>query len=176
MTEVSIYEGLLSGGHPNSLGNTVEVVAAVGDNPDLLTELIATYASDDPVVRLRVSSALKRVAADHPGMVHDALAGIMAWVRDIDQPSAWWSLSQLFHALKDLLSASEYTDALELMKSVLTTHDDWIVINQTLGTLGEWARTDESLRHWLLPVLEEFTHEARVSISKRAQRYLTQLA
>jgi len=176
VTEVSIYEGLLSGGHPNSLGNTVEVVAAVGDNPDLLAELIATYASEDPVVRLRVSSALKRVAADHPGMVHDALAGIMAWVRDIDQPSAWWSLSQLFHALKDLLSASEHTDALELMKSVLTTHDDWIVINQTLGTLGEWARTDESLRHWLLPVLEGFTHEARVSISKRAQRYLTQLA
>lgn len=176
MTEVSIYEGLLSGGHPNSLGNTVEVVAAVGDNPDLLAELIATYASDDPVVRLRVSSALKRVAADHPGMVHDALGGIMAWVRDIDQPSAWWSLSQLFRALKDQLSASEHADALELMKSVLTTHDDWIVINQTMGTLGEWARTDESLRHWLLPVLEGFTHEARVSISKRAQRYLTQLA
>ena len=176
MTEVSIYEGLLSGGHPNSLGNTVEVVAAVGDNPDLLAELIATYASEDPVVRLRVSSALKRVAAEHPGMVHDALGSIMAWVKDIDQPSAWWSLSQLFHALKELLTASERTDALELMKSVLTSHDDWIVINQTMGTLGEWARTDESLRHWLLPVLEGFTHEPRVSIAKRAQRYLTQLA
>lgn len=176
MAEVSIYEGLLSGGHPNSLGNTVEVVAAVGDNPDLLAELIATYASDDPVVRLRVSSALKRVAADHPVMVHEALGSIMAWVRDIDQPSAWWSLSQLFHELKDLLSAAERTDAVELMKSVLTSHDDWIVINQTMGTLGEWARTDEALRQWLFPVLEGFTHEARVSISKRAQRYLAQLA
>ena len=176
MAEVSIYEGLLSGGHPNSLGNTVEVVTAVGSNPDLLAELIQTYGSDDPVVRLRVSSALKRVAHDHPVMVHAALASIMAWVKQIDQPSAWWSLSQLFHALKELLSEGERAEALELMKAVLTSHDDWIVINQTMGTLGEWARSDDELRRWLLPVLEHFTHESRISISKRARRYLDLLA
>ena len=176
MTEVSIYEGLLSGGHPNSLGNTLEVVAAVGGNPELLAELVQTYGSDDPVVRLRVSSALKRVANDHPVMVHEALQAIMTWVRDIDQPSAWWSLSQLFHALRDLLSDGERSDALQLMKSVLTSHEDWIVINQTMGTLGEWARSDDDLRQWLIPVLEGFTRESRISISKRARRYLDLLA
>ena len=37
------FETMLSGGHPNSLGRTVEVVAAVLDDPARLDELFSCY-------------------------------------------------------------------------------------------------------------------------------------
>ncbi|GAB4243341.1 MAG: hypothetical protein Tsb0034_21160 [Ekhidna sp.] len=54
------FEARLSGGHPNSLGNTIEVVDAVLADPSNFEELFDCYQSDDEVVRLRVSNAMKR--------------------------------------------------------------------------------------------------------------------
>ncbi len=77
MPNVSIFEDTLTGGHHNSLGNTVAVAEQVNADRSLLPELIATYASDDEVVRLRVSSALKRVAWEHPEWIHAEIGAIM---------------------------------------------------------------------------------------------------
>jgi len=55
MPNVSIFEDTLTGGHHNSLGNTLVVADQVNADHSLLPDLIATYASDDEVVRLRVS-------------------------------------------------------------------------------------------------------------------------
>ena len=66
MPNASVFEDALTGGHHNSLGNTFAVSEQVNADRSLLPELIITYASDDEVVRLRVSSALKRVAWEHP--------------------------------------------------------------------------------------------------------------
>ena len=57
------FEEMLTGGHPNSLGRTVEVVALVLADRDRLGELYACYQSDDAVVRLRTSNALKAFPA-----------------------------------------------------------------------------------------------------------------
>ena len=54
-------EHRLTGGHPNSLGNTIEVVEEVFENHELFDELFNCYFSDDEVVRLRTSNAMKRV-------------------------------------------------------------------------------------------------------------------
>ena len=56
-------EERLTGGHPNSLGETVSVAEDVlqDSSRQLFNELCRTYSSDDEVVRLRVSSALKRI-------------------------------------------------------------------------------------------------------------------
>ncbi|MFL0711889.1 MAG: hypothetical protein ACJLS2_03810 [Microcella pacifica] len=51
---VSRFESPLTGGHPNSLGNTVSVVDEVLADRALLAELVACYRSEDAVVRLRV--------------------------------------------------------------------------------------------------------------------------
>jgi len=77
MPNVSVFEDALTGGHHNSLGNTVEVSEQVNADRSLLPELINTYASDDEVVRLRVSSALKRVAWEHPDWIHEEINSIM---------------------------------------------------------------------------------------------------
>ena len=58
------FEDMLTGGHPNSLGRTVEVVEMVLANPDRFDELFNCYKSDNAVVRLRTSNAMKRIEAE----------------------------------------------------------------------------------------------------------------
>ena len=172
MPNVSVFEDTLSGGHPNSLGNTIAVAQQVNSNRNLLAELIATYGSDDEVVRLRVSSALKRVAWEHPDWVHAEIDTIMTWVEMLKQPSAQWSVGQILLALGPLLSASERARAIRLMKSHIEHSHDWIVLNHTMETLAQWARDDEELEAWLVPHLARFAKDSRKSVSKRAQRLL----
>ena len=54
------FESMLSGGHPNSLGRTLEVVQIILSEPDKLDELYSCYSSSDEVVRLRTSSVFKK--------------------------------------------------------------------------------------------------------------------
>lgn len=60
------FEELLTGGHPNSLGNTIEVVEIVMREPARLEELYECYSSPDAAARLRTSNALKRIARKNP--------------------------------------------------------------------------------------------------------------
>lgn len=62
------YEAQLTGGHPNSLGNTITVVDHVLLHGTFV-ELLACYDSNDEVVRLRVSNAVKRVYKEKPKWV-----------------------------------------------------------------------------------------------------------
>ncbi|WP_272149171.1 hypothetical protein [Tenacibaculum aiptasiae] len=55
------FEERLKGGHPNSLGNTVEIVEEVLAENELFNELFNCYHSNDEVVRLRTSNAMKRI-------------------------------------------------------------------------------------------------------------------
>ena len=55
------FESMLTGGHPNSLGRTEEVVDLVLAEQERLSDLYSCYFSADEIVRLRVSSAMKRV-------------------------------------------------------------------------------------------------------------------
>ncbi|MEM1051781.1 MAG: hypothetical protein AAGI28_06745 [Pseudomonadota bacterium] len=63
------FESILTGGHPNSLGCTVEVVETVLANPKRFEELYLCYRSSDQVVRLRVSNAMRRVEAEQHGLL-----------------------------------------------------------------------------------------------------------
>ena len=60
----SNFEKLLTGGHPNSLGNTIEVVNTILKDKKRLKDLYNCYFSEDEVVRLRVSNAMKRICAE----------------------------------------------------------------------------------------------------------------
>ena len=63
---VMSFEQSLKGGHPNSLGNTLEVVDAVLGNTDKMEDLFLCYQSDDETVRLRTSNAFKRIFRAKP--------------------------------------------------------------------------------------------------------------
>ena len=87
-----------------------------------------------------------------------------------------WTLALLCLRLEDHLTGEHKADAAKRLQQVLDTCDDWIVLNNTLETLGHWAQDDPALRRWLRPRAERLKGDKRKSVQKRAQRVLAALA
>ncbi len=171
---VNRFEAPLTGGHPNSLGNTVSVVDEVLSDRSLLAELVDCYRSDDAVVRLRVSSAVKRVALLHPEWVAAHLDDLLGWVAEIDQASTKWTLAKLFVLLDDLMTPHQREAAIALLQSNLH-YNDWIVQNTTAESLAHFARTRPELATWLIPELRVQTGSRHKSVRGRAIKLLASL-
>lgn len=169
------FETTLQGGHPNSLGRTVEVVERVLADPQRLDELYRCYFSDDEVVRLRTSSALKRVAAVHPEWLLPYVDGLLGEVARIGQPSAQWTLAQLMITLDAWLTDAQRARATDVLKRNLEASTDWIVRIQTMTTLAAWAAADEGLRAWLGPRLERLAKDPRRSVAGKALKLRAEL-
>ena len=176
MSSVSVFEAELSGGHPNSLGNTVAVVDKVLADESFVDELVATYGSADEVVRLRVSNALKRVCQEQPGWVYSRLGVIESSVAEIKQPSAQWTLAQLYSSLSGFLTEAQKDHAVSVVKGFLDTSTDWIVLNFSMQTLADWAKDDPELGAWLTPVLQKLAADPRKSVATRAKKLLQTLS
>jgi len=81
------FESMLTGGHPNSLGRTLEVVDSVLADKTRLEELFRCYFSGDEIVRLRTSSAIKRVTIERPEWLEPYLDRLLKEITQIDQAS-----------------------------------------------------------------------------------------
>ena len=165
-------EERLTGGHPNSLGNTVEIVTEVLQNPSIFDELFQCYYSKDEVVRLRVSNAMKRICRKNEEMLLPYIDKFVDSISKIDQASTQWTLAQLFLMLEKRLSNKQRKKAEEILKTNLAYHQDWIVLNMTMETLGLWAKKDETLRIWMEPHLSRLSKDPRKSVSKKAVKTL----
>ena len=166
------FEIMLTGGHPNSLGRTLEVVEIVLFNRSRHRDLYQCYFSDDEIVRLRVSSAMKRVTIQHPDWTMDFMDGLQSDVAAIDQASTQWTLALLFDLTRERLSERQSVRALGIMKANLAEHDDWIVLNNSMKVLFAWSADDAELRAWLVPHLERLSSDPRKSVSGRAKKML----
>ncbi len=174
-TPNSEFELMLTGGHLNSLGRTVEVVDMVLVDRSRLTDLFSCYFSDDEVVRLRVSSAMKRVAREHPEWLLPFVERLLEEIAGIRQASTQWTLATLFQLLWDLMDGSQQDRAKHLLMSNLEGWDDWIVLNTTMEVLAEWSSADPTLKEWLIPRLEALQGDARRSVANRARKQLAHL-
>lgn len=170
------FEEQLSGGHHNSLGNTEEVTKEVLNNAMLFDELFNCYFSNDELVRLRTSSAIKRVCMAQPETVEPYINRLIEEISNIEQASTQWTLAILFDLLKTRMSAEQISASEKIMKHNLTQSDDWIVLNTTMETLMKWAKEDSKLKNWLLPELLRLSKDDRKSVSKRGEKYLKLLA
>ncbi|MEL6974894.1 MAG: hypothetical protein AAGL29_05795 [Bacteroidota bacterium] len=170
------FEQRLTGGHPNSLGNTVSVVAEVLENPSHFDAFFGCYFSEDEVVRLRVSNGMKRIAKEKPELLVPYLDRFLTEIAGIPQASTQWTLSQLFLILERRLSSAQREQALHIMKNNLQHHSDWIVLCQTMETLGKWSKKDDALKIWIRPELERLHQDDRKSVSKKAEKWLKALA
>ncbi|MGB1249827.1 MAG: hypothetical protein ACPG8W_04290 [Candidatus Promineifilaceae bacterium] len=169
------FEQMLSGGYHNSLGRTLDVVDLVLADPDRLEALYNCYFSEDEVVRLRTSNAIKRVTKAHPDWTVPYIDRLIETVSKIDQPSTHWTMANLFELLETRMTDKQKADAKVIMKHNLTTHRDWIVLTCSIKTLSDWAVNDAELREWLLPELERHAKDKRKSVSKRATQQLARL-
>ena len=166
---------MLTGGHSNSLGRTEEVVALVLEDRARLADLYQTYFSEDEVVRLRVSGAMKRVTIVHPDWTMDFMDGLQSEIAAIDQASTQWTLALLFDFTKELMSEVQRARAVEIMQNNLANHHDWIVLNNTMQVLFDWSSDDAELRTWLKPHLVRLEKETRKSVAGRARKLLAKM-
>ena len=171
-TKMKNFEKQLTGGHPNSLGNTVEVVDEVLANHSLFDELFNCYFSNDEVVRLRVSNAMKRICKVQKSLLLPYIDRFLNKISKIDQASTQWTLASLFLMLEKDMDAAQISAAKNIMKNNLAHHDDWIVLNETIKTLALWAKKDEDLKNWMLPHLQRLAKDERKSVSKKAAKTL----
>ncbi|MDW3646596.1 MAG: hypothetical protein R8P61_06030 [Bacteroidia bacterium] len=169
------FEDRLKGGHPNSLGNTLEVVEEVLAEGSRFDELFNCYFSEDEVVRLRVSNAMKRVVKVRKDLLLPYINRFLSEIAEIDQASTQWTLASLFDSLSRDLNDEQYLMAQKIMQKNLAHHQDWIVLNTTMATLAKWAKKDESLRKWMIPHLERLALDERKSVKGRSQKLLKQL-
>lgn len=172
---VTDFEEVLTGGHPNSLGRTVEVVDAVLADRSRLDGLYKCYFTSDEVVRLRVSSAMKRVTIEKPEWTMDFIEGLQSDIAAIDQASTQWTLALIFDLLADRLSPDQRSRAIDIMQGNLAHHADWIVLNNSMKVLGKWAKNDPDLARWLLPHAQRLVEDSRKSVASNAQKLLAQL-
>ena len=169
------FEQMLTGGHHNSLGRTIEVVDLVLADPDLFPELFATYQSQDEVVRLRTSNAMRRVEAVRHDLLVPYIDRFIEEIGALDQASAQWTLAVLFNLLRGDMDATQQAGALAVMKRNLVEHNDWIVLNNIMETLTDWAADVPDLADWLAPHLERLKKDPRKSVAARARKFAARL-
>lgn len=175
-TRTEGFEAMLTGGHPNSLGRTIEVVDQTLGNPQRLTELFDCYKSSDPIVRLRVSNAMKRIARENRALLVPFIDRFLDEIGELQQDSAQWTLANLFQLLAKDMTASQKQKARAIMQRNLVHNKDWIVLNNTVVTLAEWATTDPELKAWLMPQLQRLAKDARKSVAGKAKKAHSMLA
>ena len=88
----------------------------------------------------------------------------------LGQPSALWTYALLCLELEEQLTAKNKEHAQSHLKDILESCDDWIVINNTMATLGGWATNDPHLKKWLGPRLKRFSVDSRKSVAKKATK------
>lgn len=164
------FGSMLSGGHPNSLGRTRDVVALVLEDRGRLEELFACYDSPDPTVRLRTSSALVRIEAARHAWLVPFVDRLIDDVGALEQASARWTLAKLLLRLTPELTPAQRARAQELLTRTLTEATDWIVLIDTMETLTAWSSGDDVLRAWLGPHLFRLSQDRRRSVAARARR------
>ena len=166
---------MLTGGHHNSLGRTIEVVELVLAEPTRFEELFETYRSQDEVVRLRTSNAMRRIQAERHDLLVPYIDRFIEEIGALDQASAQWTIALLFQKLRNDMTAGQKDAALAIMKRNLAEHNDWIVLNNTMETLTLWAKESPGLRAFVIPHLKRLTEDGRKSVMSRAKKYLAQL-
>lgn len=168
-------EEKLTGGHPNSLGNTIEVVESVLAKPDQFQELFDCYFSEDEVVRLRVSNAMKRICRERKELLLPYLNRFLVEISLIDQASTQWTLAQLYKMLEAEMTSDQLKIARQQLINNLKNHNDWIVLNMTMDTLTHWALKDDHLKKVILPHLHRLSGDSRKSVASKANKMLVVL-
>lgn len=169
------FEQRLKGGHPNSLGNTIEVVEEVFEDHELFDELFNCYFSSDEVVRLRTSNAMKRVCKYDRSILVPYIDRFLTEIAAIDQASTQWTLASLFQLLEKEMNATQIESAKHIMKKNLANHQDWIVLNTSMDTLGRWSKKDNELKSWIIPHLKRLSKDERKTVAKRSNKLLALL-
>ncbi len=167
------FENTLKGGHPNSLGKTVEVVEEVLSNPDKIDELFSCYNSNDETVRLRTSNAFKRIFREKPVFFESWKKEFIEYVAEINQPSAKWTTIQILNELFEYLDEKEKIQSSKICLKYLRNESDWIVINHSINFMRNHKELFDFNDSSLIKLIKSFESDRRKSISRNVGKLLS---
>lgn len=167
------FEQMLTGGHPNSLGRTGEVVGIVFGNRRKLRELFECLGSEDEIVRMRAGDALEKVCRQRPDWFKPYVERLLTEVAVIDQPSVQWHLAQMLTEVD--LDPSERRRAIAWLWRTFDRTDDWIVTSEVLTALTFFARVSPAVRKRLPGALCQTQRDRRPAVARRATKLLAEV-
>ena len=162
----------LSRGNRTSLGRTHEVVAEVLASQRKFTALVACLAEEDPVVRLRASDAIEKIARSRPEWLEPFKLHILGIAGGVDQIEVRWHMAQILPRLA--LTSRERTVAIDILFDYLEDRSS-IVKTHAMQTLADFAATDPKLKAKILPLLGELTEIGTPAMRARGRKILTHL-
>ena len=163
---------MLTGGHPNSLGRTLDVVDTVLAEPGRLAELYDCCLDDDDIVRLRAFNGIRRVFNARPDWFDDYAERFLTEIAATGKPVARWTSAQIFLELQDRLSADQRRRATDILIDTLNAESDWIALNMSMKTLEHWAKADRSYVGRIERRVRELADEKRKSVANGARKLL----
>jgi hypothetical protein len=169
------FINLLTGGNKNSLGNTVKVVNIVLKKKSTVNDLFKCYLSEDRIMKMRASNALKRVFREKPDWFKDSVPSFFKYVPLASYCAAEWTFAQLFSEFDQVLDTDERKKAISQVKKYIKVSDDWIVLNQSMKALELWSVNDKTLSKWLKTNLQPLTKDKRKSVSAKAKKIISNL-
>ncbi len=164
---------MLTGGHPNSLGSTPDVINVVLRDRGRLEELFDCLGSDDEVVRMRAGDALEKICREKPEWFGSYIDRLLAEVAAIDQPSVQWHLAQMLQRVT--LDSAQRRRAIAWLWGTFDRTNDWIVIGDVLTALVFFSKVSPSVRRRLPDALRETQQDPRKAVSRRATKLLAEL-
>ena len=160
------FEDTLTGGHPNSLGKTIEIVDEVLDKPNKIDDLFNCYQSKNETVRLRTSSAFKRIFREKPILFENWKKRFIEYVAYINQPSAKWTTIQL-------LDEKEKIQSSNICLEYLRNENDWIVVNHSITFMRNHKELFDFNDSSLIKLIKSFESYRRKSISRNVGKLLS---
>ena len=176
--DATVFEQLLTGGHPNSLGRTLEVVTLVEQDKAKLEALSACFDSHDPIVRLRTSNATKRLIRAKPVRFDRLAERLITQVAWIPQDSTAWTVAQILGENLERWNALPgplQDKSIDWLFGLFERTNDWIVNNAALKTLANIGLSDTTVDARLRPIAERLRDDPRKSVSNTARKALAAL-
>jgi hypothetical protein len=163
----------LEGGDRRSIGQVDEVVEQVLEDSSLFDVLFNGLLSDDPVVRMRSADAIEKISTQRPYLLQAYKSKLLQEVARSEQQEVRWHVAQMLPRLD--MNQEELETTVEILLHYLDDESK-IVKTFSMQALAELARTDASLRVWVVPLLEELAETGSPAMKSRGRRLLHMLA
>jgi hypothetical protein len=163
---------LLKGSDRRSIGRANEVAALVARNPELFTELISNFWSDDAVVRMRAADAAEKISREQPQLLRRHKSELLALLAETQQAELRWHLAAMIPRLE--LTTGERRKAAVAIESYLEDRSS-IVKTSALQALTDFALHNREMRADVVDKLRAAMRNGTPAMKTRSRKLLAEI-
>jgi hypothetical protein len=162
----------LESGNRRSIGSANKIVAAVLEDPSLLSDLFHGMLGDDPIVRMRAADVAEKVTAEQSAYLQPFKTELIYQVARSEQKEVRWHVAQMLPRLE--LDANERQVVVEILLGYIDDESK-IVKTFSMQALADLAQADQDLEPQVLPLLERLAETGSPAMRSRGKRLLGDL-